>query len=382
MDQALIPNSPELLTAQPSSYGPNSGFLVIQDEESETYTCCGCCKRRSLKHLPFPQNKELLIWYTTYVVDKVEISEDPVFFIPVLNQPLSSNHYYAIVPHGKHKGKAFTCSREEDKTSCCFCRCVKDVKPSPLDPHNIYQQFQIAPHQAFLASKGSFSATSTTSGGFPPYFVRRGGWTIRTKTPHGFKLDTAKGLDSSLRARLPEFNLSLSQNSSQPLVVGKWYSPFMFVKEGTLKDQVKRSMYYEVTLEQIWEKVFACRKSNGDNKVVIEAEVENEEVFVGESKCKWDEKNVVDGLIWFKSSGKSVGLRVEIVERMKWEQARGGWDERRTKINKVEKVEKGVRWSEFGCYALVERFNFKRMDGSLVMSYDFKHFNKFKTKWE
>ncbi|GFQ01382.1 hypothetical protein PHJA_002282100 [Phtheirospermum japonicum] len=383
--------SPEILTAQPSSDGPNSGFLVIQDEESETYTCFGCCKRRALKNLPFPQNKELLIRYTSFVVDKVEVSEDPVFFIPVLNQPLSSNHYYAIIPHGKHKGKAFTCSREEDKATCCFCRCVKDVKPRPLDPHNIYQQFQIAPHQSFLASTGSFFATSIASDGFPPYFVRRGGWTINTKT-HNLKLGTAQGLDSSLRARLPEFNLSLSQKSSQPLVVGKWYCPFIFVKEGTLKDQVKRSMYYEMTLEQRWESIFAFRKNNSnDTKVAIDVVLENEEVLVGGSRGEWDERSAVDGVIWFKSNGSgggraSVGLRVEIVERMKWEQARGGWvggsDERRVKINKVEKVKKGEGWSEFGCYALVERFNLRRMDGSLVMSYDFRHFHKLKTKWE
>ncbi|GFQ01383.1 hypothetical protein PHJA_002282200 [Phtheirospermum japonicum] len=374
--------SPEILTAPPSSDGPNSGYLVIQDKESETYTCW-CCKNWTLKILPFPQNKELIV------------SEDyPVFLIPLLNQPLSSNRYYAIVPHGKHKGKAFTCSREEDKSPCCFSRSVKDVKPRPLDPHNIYQQFQIAPYKALCAQRGSFFASSTASDGYPPDFLRQKGWTINTKTPTSFKLDIAQGLDPILRARLPDFDFSLSQKSSQPLVVGKWYCPFIFVKEGklNLKDQMKRSMYYEMTLEQRWENIFACRNNNNsdDTKVAIDVVLENEEVFVGMSKAEWNERSVVDGVIWYMSYGPrrenlSVGLRVEIVERMKWEQARGGWvegDERRMKINKVEEYKEGGKWSEFGCYVLVESFSLKRMDGSLVMSCDFKHFHKMKTKWD
>ncbi|KAL3636145.1 hypothetical protein CASFOL_020692 [Castilleja foliolosa] len=381
--------SPETLSTRPSSDGPNSGYLVIQDEESETYSCFGCCKNKTLKALPFPQNKELIVRYTTQSGEYTHVSRDAVFLIPLLDQPLSSNRYYAIAPHGKHKGQAFTCSREEDMTTCCFCRCVKDVKPKPLDPRNAYQQFEIAPYEALCAFRHSFFANSIASDGFPPYFLRRKGWTIDTKTPKTFKLDIAQGLDSKLRARHPEFDFSLSQRSSEPLVVGKWYSPFVFVKEGTLNDQVARSMYYEVTLEQRWEKIFTCRNSSNDTRVTVDVVLENEEVFVGGRKAVWDEKSVVDGVIWFKSDGSgggqaSVGLRVEIVERMKWEQARGGWDggdERRSRFNKVEEY-KGERWSEFGCYALVERFNFKRMDGSLAMSCDFKHFHNLKSKWE
>ncbi|KAL3636143.1 hypothetical protein CASFOL_020690 [Castilleja foliolosa] len=340
--------SPEILSTRPSSDGPNSGYLVIQDEESETYSCFGCCKNKTLKALPFPQNKDLIV------------------------------------------REAFTCSREEDMTTCCFCRCVKDVKPKPLDPRNAYQQFEIAPYKALCAFRHSFFASSLASDGFPPYFLRREGWTIDTKTPKTFKLDIAGGLDSKLRARHPEFEFSLSQRSSEPFVVGKWYSPFIFVKEGALRDQVARSMYYVVTLEQRWEKIFACNNNGNDTRVTVDVVLENEEVFVGGSKAVWDEKSVVDGVIWFKSDGSgggqaSVGLRVEIVERMKWEQARGGWDggdERRSRINKVEEYKEGGRWNEFGCYALVERFNFKRMDESLVMSCDFKHFHKLKSKWE
>ncbi|KAG8382970.1 hypothetical protein BUALT_Bualt05G0135300 [Buddleja alternifolia] len=300
--------SPESLTQQPD--GPNSGFLVIQDAESETYTCFGSCKDRALRELPFPQNKELKL----SDADSVEY----ILLIPVLNQPLSSNRYYAIVPHGKHKG-----SRENIKI---------DV--------------------------------------------------------------AAQGLDSKLRARLPEFDdLCISLKSSQPCRVGKWYCPFVFVKEGTLRDQVERSMYYEMTLAQRWEQIFTCQKNTYDNpgnSVAVDSLVEKEEVFVEGVKALWSEKNVADGVIWFTSYGPGggetrVGLRVEIVERMKWEQARAGWvggEERQVKIDRVEEFKGVGEWSVFGCYVLVERFNLKRMDGSLVMSYAFKHCQQVKTKWE
>ncbi|KAH6762003.1 hypothetical protein C2S52_019436 [Perilla frutescens var. hirtella] len=376
--------SAELVAAPPD--GPNSGILVIQDEESVTYSCFGCCKNRSLNHLPFPQDKELTVKYTRSSGDSVQVSLDPLFFIPVLGLPLSSNRYYAIIPHKKRKGEAFTCSREDDKVSCCFCRCVKDVKPRSLDPNNIYQQFEIVPYD-FLCSGcgGYFFANSVASDGFPPYFLRRKGWTIFTKTPKHFKLGPALGLDSQLRARLPQLHSTASTT-----VVGKWYAPFIFVKEGTLRDQVERSMYYEVTLDQRWDRIFSCRRNvRSDSHVVIDATIEKEQVFVAGTKASWNGRNAVDGVIWFGAVGGGVGLRGELVERMKWEEERGGWiggggEEREVKIHRVEEFQKeGVGdWNEFGCYVLVETFNFRRMDGSLVMSYDFNHFHQLKTRWE
>ncbi|PIN13424.1 hypothetical protein CDL12_13950 [Handroanthus impetiginosus] len=357
--------SSESLTAEPD--GPNSGYLVIQDEKSETYSCFGYCKNRTVKELPFPQNKELTVQRMTSPGESTYGSLIPVFLIPVLNQPLSSNRYYAIVPHGVHKGHAFTCSREDDKTNCFFCQCINDIKPKPLDPNNIYQQIHFLPYEALRNTRGTFLVTSIAPDGYPPYFFRREGWTVQTKTPRHFKLElTAQGLDSKLRARFPDSNLSQSS------------------VEGTLKNQMTKSMYNEVTLEQRWEQIFTCKKKNNyDHKsVVVDALIEKEEVFVGGIKALRTEK---DGVVWFANNGggMGVGLRVEVVERMKWEQERGGWvggEEREVKISKEFK-ESGD-WRVFGCYVLVERFNLRRMDGSLVMCYDFKHFDVIKSKWE
>ncbi|KAL2546316.1 hypothetical protein Fot_15549 [Forsythia ovata] len=295
---------PESLAIPPEE--PNSGYLIIQDEESETYSCFGLCKNRTLMNLPFPQNKELTVRYVTSSGEHTHVSLNPVYLIPVLNQPVSSNRYYAINRHGKHKGEAFTCSREEDMSTCCFCRCVKDLKPRQLDPSNIYQQIEICPYETLCTSRGYFFAKSVEPDGFPPYFFRRKGWSMYSNTPKHFKLDEAL------------------------------------------------------------------------------------EVFVEGNKALWNENNVVDGVMWFKSfhngAETRIGLRMEIVQRMIWEQKRVGWqgsgENQKAKINRVEEFRENWGWKEFGCYALVENFVLKRMDGSLVMTYSFLHTHQLKCKWE
>lgn len=128
--------------------------------------------------------------------------------------------------------------------TCCFCTSISDLKPQPLDPRNIYQQFEIR-----HCKRGGFAAKSVAPDGFPPDFLRRKGWQVFTSTSKEFQLNEAPGLNTALRARLPDFNFPPSQKCSTPVVVGKWYCPFMFIKEGTvLKEQVKYSTYYEVTL--------------------------------------------------------------------------------------------------------------------------------------
>ncbi|QHO43817.1 uncharacterized protein DS421_5g165900 [Arachis hypogaea] len=100
-----------------------------------------------------------------------------------------------------------------------------------------------------------------------------------------------------------------------------------------LKDQMKGSVFYEMTLEQRWEKIFSKKNSSigseGRNEVFVDVVVETELAMVDGKQAFWDEGNVDDGVLWFKSldnvgGGVSVGLSLVIVERMKWEQERGG----------------------------------------------------------
>ncbi|XP_044489779.1 uncharacterized protein LOC123214112 [Mangifera indica] len=386
---SMYKKDPSALSLPPPE-GPNSGILVILDEEAEPTCCFGLCKSDELKELPFPQNKNLKTRYSTTSGtgngSHTHVHYHRVVFIPVLNLPLSSNRYYAIQPRGSHKGEAFTNANEEDLTTCCFCNFVTDRKPEPFHHDNIYQQFEIC-----YRDWGGFYAKSVSPDGYPPEFLSRKGWTVVTETPSNFYLTEALGLDTNLRTSFPDFTFPLSQKTSNPVVVGRWYCPFMFIKEGTPKQQISSSMYYKMTLEQRWEQIFACENDhNEDNVAVVDATVQTVVVFFGGVECMPDENNVADGMMWFRGLSNNegelgVGLSTLITERMKWEQERFGWvggNGRQIGVNRVEKFGGVGEWRKFGCYVLVERYALKRMDGRLVLTYDFKHINKIRCKWE
>ncbi|KAF7827894.1 uncharacterized protein G2W53_019058 [Senna tora] len=380
--RSLYKRDREALSVPPPE-GPNSGYLVIQDEEAETYSCFGMWKKKSIGDLPLPQNKNLTVVYSESSGDGVMVFCDKVIFIPVINHPLSSNRYYVIRRKGKHQGEACTCSKEEDMATCLCCNYIKDIKAKPLNPSNEFQHFEI------IKRSCGFYAKSITSHAFPPHFLRRKHWTLCSTTPHHYHLVEALGLDPSLRAKLPPFTFPSSSSSSEPVVIGKWYCPFMFVKEEgvKVKEQMKRSVFYEMTLEQKWEKVFSKENNNNTN---------NEDVFVDvvvkTEGSVWEEgKFGDDGVMWFRSVNsegeeKRVGLSMAIVERMRWEEEeRGGWVGKKEKQVRFERVEKfeGIngKWESFGFYVLVESFVLKRMDGSLVLTCDFMHTHHVRCKW-
>ncbi|GLT41405.1 hypothetical protein SLA2020_154710 [Shorea laevis] len=95
-----------------------------------------------------------------------------------------------------------------------------------------------------------------------------------------------------------------------------------------------------------------------------------------------DEMKVVDGVMWSGNFSNverkgDVGLSLAIVEKMKWEVERFGWENSgengEERIQRVEGNEVGIgKWRKFGCYVLVERFVLKRMDGSLVLTHDYR----------
>lgn len=277
--------------------------------------------------------------------------------------------------------------------SCCFCNCVRDVKPRPLDPNDVYQQFEVVPYGSLCKFNANFSAKSVGDDAYPPCFLRRSGWEIYAKPPKNYELGEAEGINDDVRSRLPDLNFPPFIISSNPVVVGKWYCPFMFIKEGNLADQMKKSIFYEMTLEQRWERIFE-QENNKGNVVCVQAAFCREAVFIGESQNEaiWDEKNMVDGVIWFTplegdtENNERVGLNSKIVERMKWEEEKVGWvdggDKRIEKVKREEKFEGGGEWKRFGCYVLVERFVLKRMDESMVLAYDFCHSHRIKTIFE
>lgn len=295
--------------------------------------------------------------------------------------------------------EAFTCCKEEDLESCCFYSYAPDTPPKHLDLKDMYQQVEISLHARKIEPWGSeFEAKCVAADGFAPGFLgRRDGWKLACSDAPEFELGNAEGLNTELRSRLPEFSFPLACEKSKPVVVGKWYCPFLFVKEGTPKtimDEKRRSMFYEITLEQNWEQIFACDEktaTNGGNSVVVDAVVKSEVVVVGEKDAVADERDLAAGVLWFRSVDNlgvetSIGLSLALVERMKWEQERVGHVVGKEKEARVEKREEfcgeSSEWKRFGCYVLVERFVLKRMDGSLALTHDFRHIHQIRTKWE
>ncbi|RDX84452.1 hypothetical protein CR513_34493, partial [Mucuna pruriens] len=90
-----------------------------------------------------------------------------------------------------------------------------------------------------------------------------------------------------------------------------------------------------------------------------------EAVKVAGRDAVWDENGVVDRVLWFRSFDDvgreiSVGLSLEVVERMKWEEERVGWkasNGRQESVMRVEEFRGTTKWDKFGCYMLVESFS-------------------------
>ncbi|XP_028803433.1 uncharacterized protein LOC114758551 [Neltuma alba] len=386
--RSLYKRNPEALGNQPE--GPNSGYLVLQDEEAETYGCFGLWKN-GIGNLPLPQNRNLTVVYAVSNAEGADTYEDAVMFIPVLNQPLSSNRYYVIRSNGKRQGEASTCSKEDDMGTCLCCTYIKDVKPRPLNPSDLYQQFEIR------KNRWGFKGKSIVSDGFPPEFLRRQSWSLSTKTPRHYQLGEALGINPTLRAQLPPFTFSSSLSSSdrsEPVVAGKWYCPFMFVKEEgvSVKEQMKRSVFYEMTLERRWDRVFSKENGGNSHEVFVDVVAKTEVARLSDGReAVWEEGRVgEEGVMWLRSlerGERKVGLSMAIVERMRWEEERSDWEgnneKKQVRFERVEKFD-GISgmWRTFGFYVLVEGFVLKRMDGSQVLTYDFRHLNHVRCSWE
>ncbi|CAA0833037.1 Protein of unknown function (DUF1262 [Striga hermonthica] len=276
--------------------------------------------------------------------------------------PEGPNSDYLVI-----EGEQYT----EDTVPSCFGMCFVEAKlelPLPQDKRVIVE-YKVSPD------------------GQPPRFLRGGefGWRI-VPNPYHFHLRPAGGLDPKLFDRLPSFDFPLSKSCSTPMAIGRWYCPFLFVKEGNLGNRVIRLSYYGMTLERRWKKVFTCRDSN-DARVAVSGLFENEVSCVGKWRAKWDEKKVdCERMIWYESCGGRVSLRREIVEWMRWEDERRGWvsgdEERQMRVERVDKFKGSGVWTELGCYVLVARFSLKAIGEELVMWCEYRHFDKMKVKWD
>ncbi|KAL4379381.1 hypothetical protein GQ457_02G038750 [Hibiscus cannabinus] len=325
---------------------PCSGLMVLRergvaDEEEEGK---GLFDKGLYRKLPLPSNAMLL---------NTDLETGKNFLlIPVLDQPLSSNRYYVIHAEGKYKGLASKCSSEDDMADCCFTRIIQDVKPKPFDHRDESQRFQIC-----SKGKAGFIAKPLVPRSFPPVSIRSKFFiVVENKAVHHLE-DDAKGLDGSARSRLPELG------SMTNVMVGKWYTPFVFVKEGSLKE------------------------SKGD-VVALNVEVKREANFLfGVEVLKGDQIDR-EGFIWFGSGGEKLRLNSAVSEAMRWlEESVVGWTDGVERVERLVEISggrgrDGSRWRRFNCYVLVERFALRRMDGTLVLNCDFRHTHEIQTRWE
>ncbi|KAI4375244.1 hypothetical protein MLD38_013138 [Melastoma candidum] len=368
--------------------GPFSGYLTITDREAiEENTCCwGTCKSDSVTKFPFPQDR-----FLDLQPDNEDISRK-LWFLPVLGTPLSSDTYYVICAEGKHKGSSLVCSREADKVPGCFGKSIQDMKPRPFDYQDDYQKFKIIQSRAH-----NFHAESVASDGFPSIYLRHKSWDVRTSYTYQPQVEGASGLDASQRAHLPDFSFPISNKSSDPVTVGKWYCPFVFfMEDGGIRDQMKRSLFYKMLLKQRWEKIYTSESMNYRTKqVTVNVNIQREGVSIFGMKAEEDHRVGPDRLVWFRQltgentqRGARLGMSTAILENMKWLQKEGGYMDsdgaREENLEVVVKAERGTgeECKGFCCYVLVESFVLMRLNGTPVMMYEFRHTDKVRVKWE
>ncbi|KAI3850550.1 hypothetical protein MKX03_003986 [Papaver bracteatum] len=379
---------------------PNSGCLVVSsnhEELEEVIEICPGNTRKANKHdkLPFIQNYLTDIVYSGGDYDDFGgpvKSHIVVWFIPVVDQPPFSNRYYAIVPSGKYKGKAWTCARKEEMATTWFGKRKSPIVPSVFDHRNIYQQMKIE------YKNGGFVAKSVAPDGVPPSFLRKPVWNVFYNNSDNLNFyGEASGLNTSVRLHFPNLN-------DRNMDVGKWYCPSLFIREGISNDHsVIPSSFYDMSLEQYWEEIYQSEYNNdaaqghgNKNTVVVSQVVEKQSFTLFGEKAAIDETNggvgssgEADKFVWFgNAEGKSVGLSAAVIEKMKRIQELGGWSgdgDNAARVTKVEKFDGGEGnhgWKRFGCFVLVERFALRRMDGTLVLTCDYKHLHRIQCKWE
>ncbi|CAD6245031.1 unnamed protein product [Miscanthus lutarioriparius] len=322
---SLFKSHPEAASGAPPE-GRNSGYLVVKGAADEETSCWGLFPDRRVRELPFPQDRVLKVRAST-------------------------------------GGLVRACSREEDKVTCCFFRCIKDVAPRPFDPADVYQQMEIVQRR-----RGWFTARAVAANGFPSSLYRSKYWEVYASKTGKFDLGVgdAMGMDAALRSRqLADYAFPVAATAA---AVGKWYSPFFLIKEAGVapREQMERSAFYEVTLELRWEPVHAY--SGGGSKLA------SMRAYIGgsaEAEEDLNSRRHGDAYLWFKAAAarQHLGVCKSVLERMRWEESREGWVDEED----AEKVTSGGS-------VLVERFVVKRLDGSVVVAFDFLHLSKVRAK--
>ncbi|KAK3123388.1 hypothetical protein QOZ80_8AG0629810 [Eleusine coracana subsp. coracana] len=321
--RSMFMSYPEVAFQPPPEGHISAGCLVVDDTDAggaavDTW-CWGTCFRTRVRELPFPQNLVLTVEYREGTSEHRRTYSEDVVFVPVPGLPLAPNRYYVVIAKGKHKGLVRACSSADDMTPCCCWMQVNDAKPRPFHPADVYQQMEVVPHRR---RRGWFTARAVAADGIPCLMFRMKYWAVYASKPRSFDLGEASGVNVSLR-------------SSHGLA-------------GATR----------------WKPVHALGVGGG-------AKLASKKALIGASVEATQESAVSsqhgDAYVWFRaaSTGQRVGLCASVWERMRWEEYRRGWVDDEADAENVA-----------GGSVLVERFVFKRMDGSVALAFSFVHLNK------
>ncbi|GJN16260.1 hypothetical protein PR202_gb03306 [Eleusine coracana subsp. coracana] len=131
-------------------------------------------------------------------------------------------------------------------------------------------------------------------------------------------------------------------------------------------EQMGRSIFYEVLLEQGWEPVHLLGGSKlATNHVFLDGSVKADQ----EAETAHQHNN---GYVYFRTpEGQRLGVCTMLWERILREEHRNRWVD--------EVLDDAGKFSGVGS-VLVEKFVLKRMDGSVAAAFDFLHPNKIRRK--
>ena len=159
---------------------------------------------------------------------------------------------------------------------------------------------------------------------------------------------------------------------------------------------MKKSIFYSMTLQQRWEEIYSCGReeiTQGEQNdgILVNADVEREVVMVGGMKANRSDRVDPNGFYWYRAYDPnkriraSVGLNIAVVENMKWVQDEAGRTcgrERVVRIREEVRRLEGSEWQKLSCYVMIESFCLRRLDGKLLLRYDFRHTQNIRFKWE
>ncbi|KAJ4962049.1 hypothetical protein NE237_021959 [Protea cynaroides] len=254
--------------------------------------------------MPFPQDKNHTVSYTTGSQEHKHQYPNHVYFIP---------------------NSSFASLSEDDKAPCCCFNYVTNLKPRELDRND-----------SCLGRPYGYVAIFVAPDGFPPRFLARKGLEVYATSYVKVKVSTI-----------------LFEHIYQNLTFHLVQSFHIYKGRRKVEISIKRSMFYEITLKQQCKQIYECANNlNDHNFVVVDVSVQREVALLFGTEALHNHTNVTEEVIY------RVGLNSTVLERMRWEEERVGWvggkERKKVRLKRIEELRGKYGWKKYGCYVQVE----------------------------